>query len=196
MAQEKPEQWLICAGQAAQQGQDYSEFKRDINKSSKELIKLNLLRKNIENDKKMIKISQSAHWFIQMKAPTNQGFETKVIPYLNMDQLKNMTETHSFEYFIKEIVKRVFSFTENKVEINIGVSEDEMQRYLQFLGKLYRKAGVKSGGLVMNVSPNGGLTYVVVNDITQMIDKHKTVVNEHQRRLSRSLQWDRDGFGL
>lgn len=24
MAQEKPEQWLICAGQAAQQGQDYS----------------------------------------------------------------------------------------------------------------------------------------------------------------------------
>lgn len=162
------------------------EFKRENNRSLKELEKLKILRRGIKNNNEMIATSHAAHWFIQIKAPNNGNFETKVVPYLDLDQLSNLAETKLFECFIKEIVTKVFNFKENKEVINIGVTAEKMSTYIKFLCKIYSKSGLKKpGGLIITLSLNGELTYVAVNDITQMLNKHKNVVREYQQMLNR-----------
>ncbi|CVK21862.1 hypothetical protein [Sporomusa sphaeroides] len=171
------------------------EFKRESNKSLKEQKKLKILRNEIRNKGEMTKISKSAHWFLQMKTPNSQEFQTVAVPYLEMDKIDTyLDEKHTFDSFIEKIVEQIFNFRETSGEINVGVSEVEMSAYLKFLGQIYRKSGVKSGGLVMTVSPDGGFTYIVTNDITQMLEKHKTIVRKHQLELSRSSQLSYGGI--
>lgn len=61
----------------------------------------------------------------------------------------------------------------------VGVSSDEMSNYLKLLKNIYGSMGVKTGGIIVNLSKNGTLTYAVINDISKT---HRRMIEDYQRQ--------------
>jgi len=163
------------------------EFKRDRNNDRKEKRKVGILRNALKNDCEMENISRLAHWFIQIK-DGKDSLETNVVPYLDLEQVNMEIESKSFESFIKEIVIEIMKTPDREDAQTIGVSSNEMSKYLKLLKKAYGSMGVKSGGIIINLSKNGTLSYAVVNDISKT---HRRIIEEYQRQREFGL-----GIGL
>jgi len=164
------------------------EFKRERNKDKKEKGKIDILRKALNNDSEMTIISRSAHWFIQIKDSIKGEPKTSVVPYLEMGQINTLTEDEnkSFEFFIKEIVIEALDLPEKEEVKAVGASAKEMSLYLKLLKKVYgSNSELKLGGIIINVSKDGMLSYVVTNDITKT---HKKVIEEYQQVMEKTLQ--------
>ena len=148
------------------------EFKSRKNKKSKEPEKRDKLDKYIGKDVQMRKVSRLAHWFIQIDG--SKEVETKVVPYLDMDKPEELVEADGFDYFIEKIIEIIFNSTNDREALDIGVTAEIMLDYLKYLGDAFKKTSGSNnyslGGLIINVTPDGGLKYVVLNDITQALD--------------------------
>ena len=162
------------------------EFKSRENKKRKEPKKRDKLDKYIGKKWQMREVSRLAHWFIQVDG--SKGVETKVVPYLDMDEQKVLDEAYGFDYFIEKIIEKIFNLPSDREVLDIGVTVETMSKYLKDIAKAFPKGGSQKeslGGLIINVTPDGRLIYVVVNDITQALEltiskiKETTLENGH-----------------
>lgn len=154
------------------------EFKREQNNDRKEKRKLDILRNALKRDSELENISRLAHWFIQIK-DSKDSLTTNVVPYLDMEQVNMKIEHKSFEFFIKEIVIEIMKMPNGEDVKTIGVSSNDMSQYLKLLKKAYGSMGVTTGGIIINLSKNGTLSYAVINDISKT---HKKIIEEYKRQ--------------
>lgn len=154
------------------------EFKREQNNDRKEKKKLDILRNALKRDSDLENISRLAHWFVQIK-DSKDSLKTNVVPYLDMEQVNMKIEPKSFEFFIKEIVIEIMKMADCEDVKTVGVSSNEMSKYLKLLKKVYGSSGVKTGGIIVNLSKNGTLSYAVISDISKT---HKRLIEDYQRQ--------------
>ena len=169
------------------------EFKNKKNKDKKEPEKRKMLYNDIKKDPKMGEISLLAHWLIQINVPKKEELETKVVRYLDMDDSSRLAEADSFDNFIEKIVTKIFNHTEDGEISDIGVSEVSMSKYLTYIKKLFSNSSnkpkkYKLGGLIMTVAPDGGLKYVVLNDITKVLNLKMSRIREQGLENTQGLE--------
>lgn len=158
------------------------EFKNEKNNDDKELEKHKLLKNNLDDNQEMREISKLSHWFIQIDA--TKGLKTKVLPYYYMDISEELAKAYSFDYFIEKIVTKIFNSTRSETTMDIGVLEAPMLKYLEYIKDLFEEdsSGSKKyslGGLIVTVTPDGGFTYVLVNDIVKVLKQERPKVLEN-----------------
>lgn len=157
------------------------EFKKKSGDVKKEKKKRNQLWQSIKDNDEMNRISRLAHWFVQVDVLKNGELNTGVVPYLDLDN-SDLATTESFDEFLEKIVKKIFKYSKADDVVNVGVSGAAMSRYLKCVREIFNAGSGgtskqhKLGGLIINVSPTGGLSYAVLADITRSLDlSHKAM---------------------
>lgn len=136
------------------------EFKREGNRSDKEVAKLAHLRRNLELPENVdLKIlSSHVHWYIETK---NQGvLVTKICPYLHF--LHTRDRGPSLLDFCSELARELLRPGDPALS-------PLFERYLQCLSKSQGEPASGSGGMMLYTDGSGSLKYVVVDDLRQLV---------------------------
>lgn len=146
----------------------------------------------------LIPVSREVHWYIQTdvtKDYTNaakENFVSAIVPYIDAFPMVDLKYDKDFSAFINAIAQAA-------VTGKSSASEAEMKRYLALLATLHTD-GVRSGGLIVKMSPNGTLHYADLVSVTElylsrekMIEQRKVLAVTREQERQKTLQIGRGG---
>jgi hypothetical protein len=159
------------------------EFKTRENKSKKEIRKHSLLKISIGDDKKIIKLAKSTHWFIETDPDKNSNnFISRIVPYL--DAYPEDEFSDSLEHFIEKTAEDV-------INNNTAFSQEDLKYYLSLVAGCQGAGEVNTGGLLLVIDSSGGLRFVELTDMMQLRLQHKEFVKEVALKSQQLIEADR-----
>lgn len=142
------------------------EFKRSKNDSTKEETKRQLLQRTLGDDQQMLAVSREIHWYIESSESTS-NFVSRVVPYVDFFDEELLGST------MEEFTSSVASDAVSKV-----IDDATRASYEAYLATVaVANGGLQgaSGGLVVNLSREHGLRYVLVADVRDLLLDHGLV---------------------
>jgi hypothetical protein len=170
------------------------EFKSLDNKSPNERARHFQLTSAIGEDKNLIMLSKSIHWFVGT-VPKEQMFDSYILPYLEAYSGEN--SRYSLERFIEVTA-------EEAVRGEGRFSREALRYYLSLIAHCQGSGKINTGALLLSIDTAGNINYVVLRDMMELRLQHRDFVREitinRQRELehkierelekSRSLSWE------
>lgn len=136
------------------------EFKRVGANLKKERVKLATYRGATRRDVDLRKASLRAHWFVEtgqhiIDEFDNSTFQMNVRPYLELEEHGGI----SLEAFAEQVAEDAHKDPPNKAELDLYL------RLIKLFGCL---DGYETSGLLVGVGSNGGLSYLPLENITDL----------------------------
>jgi hypothetical protein len=178
------------------------EFKSLDNKSPKEKVRHCQLTAAIGEDKYLIILSKSIHWFVGT-VPKEQKFDSYIVPYLEAYSGEN--SQYSLERFIEVTA-------EEAVRGEGRFSREDLRYYLSLIAHCQGTGNINTGALLLSVDTSGNINYIVLRDMMELRLQHRDFVrqitinrqqeleykierelenkNELEREKSRSIGWE------
>jgi hypothetical protein len=157
------------------------EFKRSGNASDKENYKLKMLRVVIA--KHLVPVSRAIHWYVEsMPSPAAGNVPIRLCCYLELDTSPTLKTLADFS---NEFAQQALDPPKNEP------TPELISEYLRCLGDLAKEGTASGGGMLVKISPDGQLSYVVLSDIRQLILQH-THMHVQQHQLAIDIEMGQD----
>ncbi len=159
------------------------EFKRKRNDSIKEETKREVLSRALGADKHMLAISREIHWYIETSEEEG-AFASRVVPYL--DFVDETVPATTIERFTSSVAKDAV------LKVIDEATRASYEAYLALVSVSHGGLQGSSGGLLINLSREQGLRYVLVPDIRDLLLDHSLVREAYLGRVQhQSMELER-----
>jgi hypothetical protein len=150
------------------------EFKRKKNDSIKEETKREVLSRALGTDKHMLAISREIHWYIET-SEAEGAFVSTVVPYI--DFMDETVPAITIERFTSSVANEAVS------RVIDEAARASYAAYLTLVSVAHGGLQGSSGGLLINLSQEHGLRYVLVSDIRDLLLDHSLVREAYFERV-------------
>lgn len=169
------------------------EFKRSTADMAKELTKLTLLQSALRINPHLLATSEKIHWYIETIKPTSLDIDTKVRPYLHL-QNQDHPDGKDLMSFIDKFVEDILA----AMRPNEG-SVKLIQEYLRMLPKANGSKTTSAGGLIVTASKEKGIQYIATRDFRELALTLEVLQNDYMqdlvavRELTKTQEIERSG---
>ncbi|SAK43024.1 hypothetical protein AWB77_00523 [Caballeronia fortuita] len=159
------------------------EFKRKKNDSIKEETKREVLSRALGADQHMLTISREIHWYIETSEEEGV-FVSRAVPYI--DFVDETVPATTIERFTSSVAKDAVS------KVIDEATRASYKAYLALVSVSHGGLQGSSGGLLINLSREQGLRYVLVPDIRDLLLDHSLVREAYFGRVQQqSMELER-----
>lgn len=165
------------------------EFKRTTADWAKEKTKFSMLSAAISSSQKLQTVSRVVHWFVESGVGDTPTLQVSVRPYLDLNE--SPPELMTLEVF----AHRVVSDGASESDSGADTDADIVNEYLQAVTTFSKVKDLKASGLLVSVSGDGALRYVVVENFcdlrmtaTALIERSRKIEIDERSQLSQTMQ--------